>query len=138
MREYLRLIGHSYADRHQFGQGPNWRLRTIRTALAELGINEAVLRHGIQREVFLSSFCNNSLGILKSGVGKPDLSGLQTVAEISELARERWMEPRATRRDDYRAWQRSGIADLIYGSAIIADQRDATSERRLQGVGDAD
>jgi hypothetical protein len=137
MREYLRLIGHSYADRHQFGQGPNWRLRTIRTALAELGINEAVLRHGIQREVFLSSFFNNSLGILKSGVGKPDLSGLQTVAEISELARERWMEPRATRRDDYRAWQRSGIADLIYGSAIIADQRDATSERRLQGVGDA-
>ncbi len=35
MRDYLRLIHHPYAAGHRFGQGPNWRLRTIRTVLAE-------------------------------------------------------------------------------------------------------
>lgn len=138
IREYLRLIGHPYADRHQFGQGPNWRLRTIRAALGELGINEAVLRHGIQREVFMATFGDNALDILKAGVGRLDLSSLRTVEEISELARERWMEPRAKRREDYRAWQRSGIADLIHGTTIIADQRDAASVDRIRGGRDAD
>jgi hypothetical protein len=30
LREYLRGIGHPYADLHRFGQGPNWRMRTTR------------------------------------------------------------------------------------------------------------
>jgi hypothetical protein len=33
LRDYLRTIGHSYADSHQYGAGPNWRLRTTRIAL---------------------------------------------------------------------------------------------------------
>jgi len=32
----LRENGHSYADLHRFGEGPNWRLRTTRAALAWL------------------------------------------------------------------------------------------------------
>ncbi|MGC2836046.1 MAG: Druantia anti-phage system protein DruA [Methylocella sp.] len=42
LREYLRLIGHAYTDQHTFGEGPNWRLRTIRVALGEIGISESV------------------------------------------------------------------------------------------------
>lgn len=137
MREYLRLIGHRYADRHQFGQGPNWRLRTIRAALGELGINEAVLRHGIQREVFMSTLAANAHEILKTGVGAPNISGLRTVAEISELARERWMVPRGERREDYRAWKRSGIADLIRGSATRPDEQGATATDLARVGGDA-
>ena len=41
LREYLRLAKHPYADQHEFGEGPNWRLRTIRAALTEIGISEA-------------------------------------------------------------------------------------------------
>jgi hypothetical protein len=33
LRDYLRDMGHHYADRHRFGQGPNWRMRTTRAAL---------------------------------------------------------------------------------------------------------
>ncbi|WP_205762484.1 Druantia anti-phage system protein DruA [Magnetospirillum aberrantis] len=128
MREYLRMISHRYADHHQFGQGPNWRLRTIRAALGELGINEMVLRHGIQREVFISTLATNAAEILKTGTGTPDVSGLRTASEISDMARERWMVPRASRREDYRAWRKTGIADLIQGSTVIAQESNAASD----------
>jgi hypothetical protein len=53
LRDYLREIGHGYADLHCFGQGPNWRMRTTRAALEALGFEDDMLRHGIQREVFI-------------------------------------------------------------------------------------
>ncbi|MGO9847990.1 MAG: Druantia anti-phage system protein DruA [Methylocella sp.] len=123
MREYLRIIGHPYADRHKFGEGPNWRFRTIRVALEELGFKEAVLRHGIRREVFMCTLSDNSLQILRTGSGKPDLSSLRTIEEISDLARTRWIVPRATRRTDYLDWQRKGIIELIRGSAALQAER---------------
>ena len=118
MREYLRLSEHPYADDHQFGHGPNWRLRTIRVALRQLGINQSVLRHGIQRQVFLCSLAKNAHQILANGKGRPDLSTLKTVEEISTLARQRWIEPRATRRDEYKAWRREDVPRLIRGETI--------------------
>lgn len=117
IREYLRIIQHPYADSHQFGEGPNWRFRTIRVALGELGISELVLWHGIKREVFLCAFGKNALEILRSGRGRLDLSDLRTVAEISDLARERWMVPRSGRRSEYRDWHRDEIPNLVYGRA---------------------
>jgi Domain of unknown function (DUF4338) len=115
MRESLRLAGHPYADKHKFGEGPNWRLRTIRVALAELGINESVLKHGIQREVFLCTYAKNAIQILKTGKGRPDVSDLKSVAEISELAKDRWILPRAERRPEFATWQREDVNNLIYG-----------------------
>lgn len=116
MRRFLRLRGHRYADEHSFGQGPNWRLRTIRTAIRELGLNEAVLKHGIRREVFYAPFGANAAEIMRTGHGELNTSNLLTVAQIGELARERWMVPRAERRDEFRAWERRGILDLVHGS----------------------
>jgi Domain of unknown function (DUF4338) len=123
MREYLRLSKHPYADQHRFGQGPNWRLRTIRAALGQLGINESVLKHGIQREVFFCPLAQNATKILATGKGRPDISTLKTAEEISELARIRWMEPRAGRRDEYLQWRREDILRLIKGEPIIPAKR---------------
>jgi hypothetical protein len=125
IREFLRLTEHPYADRHNFGQGPNWRLRTIRAAFGQLGISGAVLRHGIQREVFLVPFANNSHRILATGKGRPDLSNLRTVSDISEMARKRWIEPRALNRSEYKLWQRKDIARLIYGELSPPFKRKA-------------
>lgn len=122
MRDYLRLIKHPYADRHRFGQGPNWRMRTIRSALRELGVNESVLRHGIQREVFLCTYAANAMRILATGKGRPDLSTLLPAAEVSALARERWMAPRALRRPEFAHWRRSDIVNLIYGRPVAFAQ----------------
>jgi hypothetical protein len=128
IREYLRIIQHPYADSHRFGEGPNWRFRTIRVALGELGISESVLRHGIKREVFLCAFGKNALEILRSGRGRLDLSDVRTIAEISDLARERWMIPRSVRRSEYRDWHRDEIPNLVYGRArdskVLKEKRD--------------
>ena len=121
MRDYLRLAKHPYADKHKYGQGPNWRLRTIRAALGALGINESVLRHGIQREVFLCEFAENTRKILKTGKGKPIFSDLKTTAEISELVKERWILPRANTRPEYRSWSSDRIPFLIDGIAQVAE-----------------
>jgi hypothetical protein len=118
-REYLRLIGHAYADQHRFGQGPNWRFRATRAALSALGFNHGLLRHGIQREVFISELAGNSLKLLHSGRGRPDLSSLLSAEDVAQLAVERWMLPRSERRPEFKVWKRDGIASLI------SDQRDA-------------
>jgi len=64
------------------GEGPNWRLRTIRAALGALNFNENILRHGIQREVFVSKLAANAFEVLRSGKVKPDISGLLSVAKF--------------------------------------------------------
>ncbi len=113
LREYLRTIGHRYADMHRFGHGPNWRLRTIRAALQALGLKENLLRHGIQREVFLCNLASNAIDILRTGKGRPDLSNLLSIGEVAELALERWIIPRSQRRHEYRSWVREDMLHLL-------------------------
>lgn len=113
MRNYLRELKHKYADKHRFGQGPNWRLRTIRAALTALGFKEDLLKHGIQREVFFCEMAENARSILRTGKGRPNLSALLTAREVGELAVKRWMAPRAERRPEYRLWQALSIGDLL-------------------------
>jgi len=113
LREYLREIGHDYADLHQFGQGPNWRLRAARAALEALGFKDDVLRHGIQREVFLCNLAKNAAKILRTGKGKPDLSSLLSADDVSQLAVERWMLPRSERRPEFSLWKRENIEFLL-------------------------
>jgi hypothetical protein len=77
MRRYLRSLGHGYADKHRFGQGPNWRLRTIRVALKALGFDEAILRHGVRRQVFISELAKNARQVLRGDEDEPDISTLE-------------------------------------------------------------
>lgn len=113
LRNYLRHIGHSYADLHRFGEGPNWRLRTTRVALTALGFKDDMLRHGIQREVFICQLADNALKVLSNGRGKPDLSSLLSADEVAHLAVERWMLPRSQRRPEFKTWKRENIAALL-------------------------
>ncbi len=113
LRDYLRDIGHEYADQHRFGQGPNWRLRTTRAALKALGFRNDLLRHGIRRQVFICRLATNAAKILRTGKGRPDLSSLLTTEQIADLALERWIVPRAQRRLDYLAWSTSDVLSLI-------------------------
>jgi len=126
MRDYLRIKKHRYADQHEYGEGPNWRLRTIRAALLELGINQAVLRHGIQRQVYLCTLADNALDILRTGRGTPDVSRLETVHEISEKAKARWIVPRAERRPEFKAWRREDILNLIRGTSVLTGHAAAS------------
>ncbi|MGE0626732.1 MAG: Druantia anti-phage system protein DruA [Hyphomicrobiaceae bacterium] len=113
LREYLRTIDHPYADHHRFGHGPNWRLRTTRAAFAALGLKEDILKHGIQREVFLCELASNAAAILRGGKARPNLSTLLSASEVAALAVERWMLPRAERQPEYQSWSASAIALLV-------------------------
>jgi hypothetical protein len=113
LRDYLRGIGHPYADLHCYGEGPNWRMRSTRAALEALGFKHDLLRHGIQREVFLCQFADNAAKLLRTGKGKPDLSSLLSAEDIAALALERWMLPRAGRRPEFKLWKREEIEALI-------------------------
>ena len=126
MRDYLRSIGHRYADQHRFGQGPNWRLRTTRAALAELGFRDDLLRHGVRREVFLASLAANAIELLRTGKGTPDLASLLDVPQVANLALERWIVPRSDRRPEYRSWKREHVLSLLAEGQPRHPPRQAT------------
>jgi hypothetical protein len=121
MREYLRTIKHPYADLHNFGDGPNWRLRTARAALDSLGFRRDLLKHGIGREVFICTLALNALSILQSGKGKPDISTLQKAEDVGKLAINRWVIPRSLNRPEYRLWQKASMKLLIQNSQVSRD-----------------
>ena len=124
LRAFLRAKGHPYADLHRFGQGPNWRLRTMRAALEALGFKEEMLRHGIKREVFLCELASNALDILRQGKGRPKLSTLLRADEVAELAVERWMLPRSQRRPEFRAWTADKITELLMPRLAVIDDAE--------------
>lgn len=113
LRDYLRDMDHRYADNHMFGNGPNWRLRTMKAALNALGFRDDMMKHGIQREVFISQLADNATNILQTGRGKPDLTSLLSAKDIAELAMERWMIPRSIRKTEYRSWDSDYLFDFI-------------------------
>lgn len=113
LRDYLRDMDHRYADHHMFGNGPNWRLRTMKAALNALGFRDDMMKHGIQREVFISQLADNATNILQTGRGKPDLTSLLSAKDVAELAMERWMIPRSIRKTEYRSWDSDYLFDFI-------------------------
>lgn len=126
LRDYLRSIGHRYADQHRFGQGPNWRLRTTRAALAELGFRDDLLRHGVQREVFFSTLAANATELLRTGKGTPDLASLLGVPQVAQLALDRWLVPRSERRPEYRSWKREQVLSLLAKRRPLNTPRQAS------------
>ena len=119
LRTYLRKNDHRYADHHEFGQGPNWKLRTTKAALSALGLNDDLLRHGVKREVFLCKLANNVIDLLRSGRGTPDVSTLVSASDIGALARERWLVPRSVRRPEFVSWDTSQVIDVIRATVSL-------------------
>jgi len=113
LRDYLREEGFAEADLHEYGQGPNWRIRTIRSAFSALGFKGDMLRHGVQREALISLLADNSAELLRNGNGTPQLTNLKRVNEIAGLAKERWLQKRAQTRLEYQTWRKQDIGRLV-------------------------
>jgi len=86
----------------KFGKGPNWRIRIIRSAFKELGLASSLLKHGFLREVYISLVADNAIEVLKGIKKRPDYQSLKSIAEIQELAKDRWVIPRSKRNDEYK------------------------------------
>lgn len=130
MRLFLDGIGHPYSGENRFGNGPNWRLRTIRACLGALGMNEELLRHHLQREVFVSLLADNALKLLRGEQERPNWRSLDTAERVATLARDRWIIGRAMRRPEYRRWNKDMVLNQIMGglnNIISADASKAAN-----------
>lgn len=123
LRDYLRDAEHKYVDGHKFGQGPNWRLRTIRAAFDALGFDGDMLRHGIKREVFVSNIAVNAGKVLRGESTKAVYRGLKTVQEVGVLARERWLTGRAERMPEYRDWKVDEFEMLLRSVHVSSNRK---------------
>ena len=113
LRGYLETIGHPYASGHQFGMGPNWKIRVVRVALEKIGIDgNAILKHGVKREVYAIPLATNWQKILL-GQQRNVRSCMVSTAEISEFCLSRWIVPRAARDDRYKIFERSRVMDYL-------------------------
>lgn len=113
LRGYLEAIGHRYASGHRFGMGPNWRIRVARAALEEIGIDgNAILKHGIEREVYAIPLAKNWREILL-GKHRNVQSRVLPASEIASFCLSRWIVPRATRDKSYKRFARRRIMDCL-------------------------
>lgn len=124
MRRYLKSINHPYADGNCFGSGPNWRLRTVRACLNEIGFNANILRHNLKREVFICPLASNYREILRGTQHRASWAGLPSVAEVGKLAVERWIVPRSLSQSEWRAWSKNSILTQINGREAQAALRE--------------
>lgn len=115
MRELLHREGHPYASGHQFGQGPNWRLRVAREALRRVGLDPRMLQHGISREIYGVPLVPNWRESLR---GEEEIgAAIRPSAEtIGTLAVNRWLIPRAIRSPDYLSWTREATWEELVGT----------------------
>ena len=119
LRRVLQEDGHKYANGHQFGDGPNWRIRVARIGLRCLGLNpNDVLKHGIRREVYIMPVASNAQAFL-AGRDEEPIFDYSTVDEIAELARKRWLIPRGDRRPSYRQFRREHLRDVLTPSTLV-------------------
>jgi hypothetical protein len=119
MRHLLELESHPYASGHQYGQGPNWKIRVIREALKRAGLDQNLLRHGISREIYVAGMAPGWRESLRDGSNRcvqerPDAS------EIAHAAMARWTIPRALRVPDYAAWTRDDLWRELVGIECTA------------------
>lgn len=113
LRSYLEALGHPYASGHRFGMGPNWKIRVLRTALEQLGLDgNSILRHGIEREVYAIPLVRNWKEILL-GRNKNVRSCALPASEITDFCLRRWIVPRAGRDKRYKRFARCRVMDWL-------------------------
>lgn len=120
LRSYLDYIEDDYADGFNFGSGPNWRIRVIRRALERLGMDTSLARHGFTREVFIAKIARNAEAYLRGDNTRALYGDLPTVKQVAKAARERWIEPRASRDPRYLSWQASDLFASIHMQPVAA------------------
>lgn len=118
LREYLRSVGHHYADSHGYGQGPNYRLRLIRKAFGLLGLDPDMAKHGLVREVFFCSLATNSLQFLRGDHKHVKYDNLPTAAQMGEAAKVRWVIPRAKRMPEFQTWRSEEFLRELDGTNV--------------------
>ncbi len=107
--DLVRFVKEDQALRgNRFGEGPNWKIRTLRSALEALSLPGDLLRHGLQREVFLAPLGVGWRGFLRAETDRVRWYGYQ-MDDMAEHFRSRWAVPRAERRPEIQVFERDAV-----------------------------
>lgn len=113
MCDYLRM--ENRFTKGGFGNGPKVRWQNITRALIAVGLPRTLLRHGLQREVFLYRFVDDlEGGMMGQGFGQPIALGER---DFGAYWRARWATPRAQR---FPWWNQGNERDLLERTLAIA------------------
>lgn len=75
---------------NRFGEGPNWRMRVIRTVGECLGFNsDFLLQHSFKRAIYLTPLASNYLKFLNDQENKLDYYNFSLI-ELTSYWRKRW------------------------------------------------
>jgi hypothetical protein len=88
------------STKYKFGSGPNYRFRVARRALEYLHLPPELLKHGVQRAVYVAPLARNSPAYLR-GEAKRLLWHGRSLQEIGQLWKSRWLLPRAETNKKY-------------------------------------
>lgn len=106
------LEHHGVSTRGGFGVGPRRTWQTIVRALERLGLSASLLRHGVQREVFLFRLIDNLEEYLEGRITEPSYRDLP-FDMLVEWWRERWLLPRLQRVNDWQTWRKTSLYDRL-------------------------
>lgn len=101
---YAKLHCTPTAKNSKWGTGFRNRREVVKKALQHLGLGEALLYHGVRREVFVFPVGENTAAALAHGEKLRPYA--DTVTDIADFWKERWMIQRAIRREDYKSFRR--------------------------------
>lgn len=118
MREYLQATRGPDVGGNDFGDGPNWKIRTARGALNELGLPEDLMRHGIQREIYGIPLGKNFDEFLRGETDTLDSYDIQ-FDDIAGWWKERWLQGRAERKPEYVEHEKEEVAEAIHSAGSI-------------------
>ncbi len=117
LRFYLEDVKEGAVLGNRFGEGPNWKIRTARAALSQIGLPEEILKHGIKREVY---------GIPLAYNFKDFLMGKETELEKFDLKfddlashwKERWLKGRAKKKPEFIKHKKERVSEIIHSAVM--------------------
>lgn len=104
MAEYAAANAEPTAKKESWGKGFRNRREVVRKCLASLEIKSDWTFHGIQREVFAVPLAHNTQAFLRGENSKLRWFD-QSVANLSDFFKERWLLPRSLRNQSYCDWE---------------------------------
>ncbi len=88
-----RFVPDDSFSTYKYGNGSNWKLRTLRVGLENLGFNEDILSIGWKRSYYACPLASNWQEFLTGQTNTPKSLGL-TRHDLIDYWRSRWIEPR--------------------------------------------
>lgn len=112
LRRYLHATVGDDEGGNRFGDGPNWKIRTARSALQHLRMPGELLRHGVNREIYGVPLAVNFRSFLR---GETDFLELEDTPfdDLVDFWKTRWLHDRAIRRPEFRGFHHQEVPALI-------------------------